>query len=408
MTDAAPWLADTLANRAGANRAGFDGAPTLTPASRGDAAIRWRTSGLADLTGPEDAAPVMPTRDYAARLDALVRTTQAFAAALGGVTSSLSLDLFAERARDLGLGRRGAVSAGGAARMVRCADDWAVVNLARPEDLDLFEAWVGEAAGDDPWATLGAAARSLDAEALVGMGRLLGLPVARVASTDDEQLASRRDQAQGAPGIRRWGPARNPRDLKQLLVVDLSGLWAGPLCGRLFAELGARVVKVESAHRPDGAREGSPAFFERMNGGKESARFDFKTEDGREALRALIEQADVVVEAARPRAMAQLGVDPQAIARRKPGLVWISLTAYGRTGPWSNAVGFGDDCAAAAGLIVRDLAGVPMFVGDALADPVAGLMATAAGLAVLLAGGGALVDVGLREAASFIAQAPTI
>jgi len=62
-------------------------------------------------------------------------------------------------------------------------------------------------------------------------------------------------------------------------------------------------------------------------------------------------------------------------ARERPGIVWIGLTAYGRTGPWSNAVGFGDDCAAAAGLVVRDGDDRPMFVGDALADPVAGLMA---------------------------------
>jgi crotonobetainyl-CoA:carnitine CoA-transferase CaiB-like acyl-CoA transferase len=142
-----------------------------------------------------------------------------------------------------------------------------------------------------------------------------------------------------------------------------------------------------------------------MNAGKETAAFDFKTERGRQALRALIEAADVVIEAARPRAMAQLGIHLEEIARGRPSLVWISLTAYGRTGPWSNAVGFGDDCAAAAGLVVRDEAAAPMFVGDALADPVAGLMATAAGLAVLAAGGGALVDVGLREAATFIAQA---
>jgi hypothetical protein len=290
--------------------------------------------------------------------------------------------------------------------MVRCADDWAVVNLARPEDLELFEAWIGEPAGDDPWRTLNAAARRLDVETLVSAGRLLGLPLARVASTGDEQQAARPEQAQGAPRIQRWGPATAPRAPVDLLVVDLSGLWAGPLCGRLFAELRARVVKVESTHRPDGARMGSPAFFERMNSGKEAAAFDLKTEDGRGALRALIEQADVVIEAARPRALAQLGVNLEEIARVRPHLTWISLTAYGRTGPWSNAVGFGDDCAAAAGLVVRDADGAPMFVGDALADPVAGLMATAGALAVLAAGGGALVDVSLREAASFVAQAP--
>ena len=401
MSDAAEWLAATLAERAG-----YDDILTLPPPTRGDASARWRASGLADLTGPADGPSTRPGRDYADRLDGLVRTVQAFAAALGGTAPSLDMSLFTERAAVLGLSRRGHISAGGAARMVRCLDDWAVVNLARPEDLDLFEAWIGEPAGDDPWAVLGAAAGRLETNAFVDMGRLLGLPVARVASTGDEQQAARPDQAHGAPGIRRWAPVAKPRDLQNLLVVDLSGLWAGPLCGRLFAELGARVVKVESTHRPDGAREGSPAFFTRMNSRKDLVSLDFKTEHGRETLEALIGRADVVIEAARPRAMAQLGIDPDDIARHGPNLVWISLTAYGRTGPWANAVGFGDDCAAAAGLIVRDEAGAPMFVGDALADPIAGLMATAAGLAVLAAGGGALVDVSLRETASFVAQAP--
>jgi len=401
MNDPARWLTGVLSQRAG-----YDGLARLPGRPSGPAQARWLASGLAELTGPADSEPIAPARDYAARLDALVRTAQAFAAVLGAAPPSLRLDLYAERAADLGLGRGGRVSAGGAARMLRCADGWAVANLARPEDLDLFEAWIGEPAGDAPWTTLARAAGALDVETFVSDGRLLGLPVARVAAPTDEQLAARPDQAEGGPGIHRWAPAGPPRDPAELVVVDLSGLWAGPLCGRLFAELGAAVIKVESTTRPDGARQGSPAFFARMNAGKDCVTFDFQAESGRQALRTLIERADVVIEAARPRAMAQLGIDPAAIARSRPRTVWISLTAYGRTGPWSNAVGFGDDCAAAAGLVERDAAGAPMFVGDALADPIAGLMATAAGLAVLAAGGGALVDVSLREAALFVAQAP--
>jgi hypothetical protein len=402
MSDAAQQLASVLSQRAE-----YDGPLSLPEPAAGPAHARWEASGLAELTGPPDGAPIAPSRDYAARLDALVRTTRAFAAVLGGAPPSARLGVYGERAIDLGLGRRGRVSAGGAARMLRCADDWVVASLARPEDLELFEAWIGEPCGGDPWTTLSRAVGRFDAETLVGAGRLLGLPAARVAAPTDEQLAARPEQAGGAPGVRRWSPAGPPRDPAELLVVDLSGLWAGPLCGLLFAELGATVVKVESKTRPDGARSGSPAFFARMNAAKTCVAFDFQTEDGRRELRALIERADVVIEAARPRALAQLGVDPGVMARVRPHIVWISLTAYGRMGPWSNAVGFGDDCAAAAGLIVRDAAGAPMFVGDALADPVAGLMAAAAGFAVLAAGGGALVDVSLREAARFVAQAPT-
>ncbi len=397
--DGAAWLASILTERAG-----YGGPLALDAPAPGDAAARWAASGLAELTGPAHGPPIQPDRDFAARLDALPRIARALAKALG---AQLRLDasVYAERARDLGLSRRGGVSAGGAARMVRCRDGWAVVNLARPEDLDLFEAWIGAPAGDDPWRTLTEAAADIDTEALAADGRELGLPVAVVDGGPDEQSAARPEARQGAPLVRRWGPQGAARDPAHLLVVDLSGLWAGPLCGRLFAQSGARVIKVESTARPDGARGGSPAFFERMNAGKACVSFDFTTERGRADLRGLLREADVVIEAARPRAMQQLGVDPDALARERPNLVWISLTAYGRTGPWSNAVGFGDDCAAAAGLIVRDEAGDPMFVGDALADPVAGLMAASAGFAVLAAGGGALVDVALREAAGFVAQA---
>jgi hypothetical protein len=397
--DGAAWLAGALAARAGC------AAPKLDPPAPGSAAVRWRASSLAELTGPADGPPVAPDRDYAVRLEALVRVTRGFARALGH-DLTLDIGVFAERARDMGLGRRGAIACGGAARMLRCRDGWAVANLARPEDLDLFEAWIGRPAGDDPWATLGAAAGAFDAETLAAHGRLLGLPVAVVGAASDEQLAARSEQPEGVPAIRRWGPAGRPRDPADLTVVDLSGLWAGPLCGRLFAALGARVIKVESAARPDGARAGSPAFFRRMNARKQSRILDFASPVGRAGLRDLIAGADVVIEAARPRALPQLGIDAEAMARANPRLVWIGLTAYGRTGPWSNAVGFGDDCAAAAGLVVRDATDAPMFVGDALADPVAGLMAASAGLAVLAAGGGALIDVALREAALFVARAP--
>jgi hypothetical protein len=397
--DAAVWLAGVLAERAGC------APPVLDPPAPGDAATRWGASGLAELTGPADRPPIAPGRDYVGRLEALVRVVKGFARALGA-DLALDMDVYGERARDMGLTRRGAISAGGAARMVRCRDSWLVANLARPEDLDLFEAWLGVPAGDDPWAALADAAEDRPAGEFAAGARLLGLAASVVAAACDEQRLARPAQSHGAPGFAHWRGGRPPRDPASLFVLDLSGLWAGPLCGRLFVELGARVVKVESMSRPDGARAGSLAFFERMNSRKQCISVDLASPPGRAALRELIEQADVVIEAARPRALAQLGVHADALARERPGRIWICLTAYGRTGPWSNAVGFGDDCAAAAGLVVRDGDGEPMFVGDAIADPIAGLMAAGAAFAGLAGGGFGLVDVALREAALFVAEAP--
>jgi crotonobetainyl-CoA:carnitine CoA-transferase CaiB-like acyl-CoA transferase len=179
-------------------------------------------------------------------------------------------------------------------------------------------------------------------------------------------------------------------------VIDLSSLWAGPLCGRLLGAAGASVTKVESAHRPDGARAGPPEFFRLMNEGKEEETVDLATAPGRADLRELLAGADVVIDSSRPRAMEQLGVDVEAEVRR--GAVWVSITGYGRTGPWRNRVAFGDDAAVAGGLAVA--AGsveAPRFWGDAVADPAAGLFATEAVLASLHVGGGHLVDVALRE-----------
>jgi crotonobetainyl-CoA:carnitine CoA-transferase CaiB-like acyl-CoA transferase len=197
-------------------------------------------------------------------------------------------------------------------------------------------------------------------------------------------------------------PKRGPRSTsaRPPLVIDLSSLWAGPLCASLLGAAGARVVKVESRTRPDGARRGTPAFFDLLNAGKQSVALDLDGRAGVGALRALIDAADVVVESARPRVTAQWGIDvPSLLAGRDRPLVWVSLTGYGRNGPWANRVAYGDDAAAAAGLVARDADGEPRFCGDAMADPIAGVHAAAAALAGLVGGGNHLIDVSLREAA---------
>ena len=130
---------------------------------------------------------------------------------------------------------------------------------------------------------------------------------------------------------------------------------------------------------------------------------------GRRALAALIASADIVVEASRPRALAQLGIDAERCLRERPGTTWISLTAYGRDGPAANWVGFGDDAAVAAGATaaLRERSGYEVFCGDALADPLAGTHAALAGLASFQAGGGHRLDLSLRDVtAAILADAP--
>lgn len=187
------------------------------------------------------------------------------------------------------------------------------------------------------------------------------------------------------------GNIRRPR------VVDLSSLWAGPLCGHLLHRLGADVVKVESLQRPDGARRGSPEFFDLLNAGKRSVALELASDSGRAQLRALLGTADIVIEASRPRALRQMGIAAEALLRESPQLTWLSLTGYGREPEWENAIAYGDDAGVAGGLsaLLQQVHGERLFCGDAIADPLTGLHAALAGWASWLRGGGRMLSLSL-------------
>jgi len=136
-------------------------------------------------------------------------------------------------------------------------------------------------------------------------------------------------------------------------------------------------VKVESRTRPDAMREGNNTFYALLNQGKASVVLDFTDTNDRQALLSLIGSADVVIEAARPRALAQLGIDAAQIVRTTPGLVWVTITGHGAVGEAANWVGFGDDCSVSGGLsaALSATTGRTGFVGDAIADPLTGMLA---------------------------------
>ena len=183
------------------------------------------------------------------------------------------------------------------------------------------------------------------------------------------------------------------------MVVEFGSLWAAPLSASLLQEAGCRVVKVESAQRPDGARRGSRPFFDLLNAGKEAVALDPYSSDGRHLVRQLVERADVVIEASRPRALQQWGLDMSRAV--EDGTVWVSITGYGRKGRRSGGVAFGDDAAVSGGLILSEPLG---FVGDAVADPATGLVAAVLALAALSSRTGWLVDVSLAGVAAWLAE----
>jgi len=260
------------------------------------------------------------------------------------------------------------ISAGGGCRLFDCIDGTVALNLSRATDRELLPALFADDAlnyNDDDHIV--AQMSQSHASALVARGRSIGLAIAAEHEQPPLLIEPVIELVQGLTA-----PAtdRPPR------VIDLSGLWAGPLASHLLWLAGAEVIKVESRSRPDAMRDGG-SFYALLNQGKASVALDFAAAEGRRALLALISTADIVIEAARPRALEQLGINAADIVSRTPGLVWMTITAHGTRGDAANWVGFGDDCGVAAGLsaALRSVTGRIGFVGDAIADPLTGLHA---------------------------------
>ena len=284
----------------------------------------------------------------------------------------------------------GLISPNGACRMFRCADGWMALNLAREEDHSLIPAWLGCEYGEDPWAMIHRLGEAQTRAELVAGASLLGLAAGAVGEVVRDTLA--------APHLC-FGPGALRQD-RQLKVIDLSALWAGPMCGAILVAMGADVLKVESPRRPDPTRATTPDFFARLNGGKREISLDLSSVDGRARMLDHVLAADLLITGARPRALIALGLGPAAIFAANPGLVWVAVTGYGWAEPMGQRVAFGDDAAAAGGLVRWMPEGVPHFLGDALADPVTGLAAAIGALTAVEAGGGVMVDVSLAGSAA--------
>jgi hypothetical protein len=285
----------------------------------------------------------------------------------------------------------GRFSANRACGLIRAADGWIAINLAREEDRELVPAWLRCDPTPDSWATIRKPARRRTAGDLIADAILLGLPAGRVGEVASDRLAPPRLRMSERGASRSGGALR---------VIDLSALWAGPLCGAVLAEMGAAVTKVESFTRPDPTRTSTPEFFRRLNGSKSELRLDFASAEGRARLHDAFAGADVVITSARPRAFAGLGLSPERVFAANPSLVWVAITGYGWTGAAGERVGFGDDTAAAGGLVRWTPAGEPRFQGDALSDPVTGLAAALGALQALEDGGGVLVDAAMAGSAA--------
>lgn len=359
-----------------------------------EAARLWAASGAQWLTDPAADVPTGLVR----RVVGLVAALERRGAGLAGLVPGAGLGLLAERAALMGLPRSGRVSAGGASRLLRARDGWYVLSIARDDDRDLVPALLETETFDhepgrvDLWDVIERAVADRPIAELCERAALLGLPGGAVGEVVDGRAVL----------ADRVGPAA-ARGVDGAVVVDLSSLWAGPLCSDVLARLGARTIKVESTRRPDGGRA-ARRFFSVLHGRAESVALDLASASGNAELRRLLLAADVVIEGSRPRALEQMGFDARQLAQVGPK-VWVSITARGRGPGVRDRVGFGDDAAAVGGLVawVED---APVFLADAVADPLTGLTAAHAVTELIERKGRWLVDIALARVSRSVAAEP--
>ena len=198
---------------------------------------------------------------------------------------------------------------------------------------------------------------------------------------------------------RRSLPAEPALPLQGISVLDLSMGWAGPLAARHFADLGADVLKVESCgyfdwwRGWDGDMNADPPPYEMrpsflmVNRNKRGITLDFKTDDGRTLLRRLAAQSDVLIENHAPGVLDKLGVGAAALAEANPGLIALSMGAFGARGPWRGFRAYGSTVEQASGLpfVNGSAKDAPTMQHVAYGDPVAGIYGAIACLIALYA-----------------------
>ncbi|MGE0386111.1 MAG: CoA transferase [Gammaproteobacteria bacterium] len=225
-----------------------------------------------------------------------------------------------------------------------------------------------------------------------GAGPRPSAPSPTLGEDSARYRAARLEPLTPRPAAPRTGDTHPFDDLR---FADMTAFWAGPIIAHAFACLGADVIHVESAKRPDGIRmavtrpmsqdgwwESSP-FFNGTNTNKRGLAVDLQTADGRAILLQLIEHCDVLVENYSPRVMGQLGLDYEALRRVKPDLIMVRAPAFGTSGPWTDRVGYAPtiDQAGGAAWVTGVPGGRPLMVGAA-SDAVGGWHGT---IAILLA-----------------------
>lgn len=201
--------------------------------------------------------------------------------------------------------------------------------------------------------------------------------------------------------------------LTGLKVLELARVLAGPWAGQTLADLGADVVKVESPQGDDTRRWGPPwvenngeraaAYYHACNRGKQSVIADFRTTEGREIVRRLAAQSDVLIENFKHGGLAKYGLDYPSLSKINPRLIYCSITGFGHSGPYADYAGYDFIIQGMSGLmdLTGDPDGPPQKVGIAIADLLTGLYSVIAIQAALAqrerTGEGQHIDMALMD-----------
>ena len=197
----------------------------------------------------------------------------------------------------------------------------------RQQVADALQGWTAQVV-EDRAAALGlvvAAARSPQAWLAHPQNvAVAAQPLVSITQLDRDSPAAPRD----------WPEPTQPRPLNGLRVLDLTRILAGPVAARSLAAQGADVLMLNGPGLPN-----IEAIAD-LSRGKRSALLDLKSTEGQSQMAALLGQAHVLLQGYRPGALDALGLDPQSAVRLRPGIVYASLSAYGRSGPWADRRGF--------------------------------------------------------------------
>ncbi len=193
-------------------------------------------------------------------------------------------------------------------------------------------------------------------------------------------------------------------------VIELGQLIAGPFCGKTLADFGAEVIKIEPPGKGDPLRKwrmlknGNSVWWEVQSRNKQSVTLDLTQPEGQDILRALVKEADVLIENFRPGKMEEWGLGYEDLKKLNPQLVMARISGYGQDGPYCNRPGFGVIAESMGGLryLTAEPGRVPVRVGVSIGDTLAALHGV---IGILMAlyhrdarnGEGQVIDIALYE-----------